>query len=433
MYSSNPLIDYLISGFLESQWNSQPMEKALRLVTSAPEEIASLARAIMQEIPTGGQFLDAALMFLPESDWPQLVEAAVQHLRQNIENKAAADVISNAALQCVQALHPFLPELFHLEESLQFYIGVFPWRETGDLHLGFLTLMLHAEDESLSETNAEEMRWRAFLALLETRHPEALTRAWEALPAFEAPTEWLRWRLWEKDYEQNENGFRRMPLAVVRHLQFPEGYVERFDYSKDWPLPTWEKLPPDAYRYRFGGVMENMCGLCGSPLCHLITFDPVLEEMGVTGLSKLSLATCLSCLGSNLGSEEQALFFRHDVEGEPTTYNAPETPQPNGGSMPPLMETQVAISETPPRWQWQDWGASDGRENLHRLGGHPCWIEGAEFPTCPVCARTMPFLMQLDSGLKDAEGLTMSWGDSGIAHLFWCDACRISAMTYQCA
>lgn len=273
------------------------------------------------------------------------------------------------------------------------------------------------------------MRWRAFLALLETRHPKALARAWEALPQFDMPAEPLRWRLWEKDYEQSESGFRRIPLAAVRHLQFPEGYVERLDFWKDWPLPTWESLPSDAYRYRFGGVMQSICGLCGAPLCHLITFDPLMEGMGVTCLSRLSLAACLSCLGSNA----HGLFYRHDAEGEPTMYNPPETPQPSPFSIPPLMETQVAIVETPPRWQWQDWSLNDGRETLHRLGGHPCWIEGAEFPTCPVCAHTMPFLMQLDTGLKTAEGWALSWGDSGIAYLFWCNTCRISTMTFQCA
>ena len=383
----------------------------------------------MQEIPKGGQFLDAALMFLPESDWPRLVEAAVQRLRESIENEAAASVILHASLQCVQALHPFLPELFQMEERLQAFFGVFPWRASGDLHLDFLTRMLHAEPASLSETEAEEIRWRAFRALLETRLPEALRQAWEALPAFKMTSEPLRWSLWEKDYEQKESGFRRLPLGVVRHLQFPEGYVERFGYWKDRDLPTWESLPAESYRYRFGGVMEGLCSLCGSPLHHLITFDPLLDGMGVTGLSQLSLATCLYCIGY----KEHWLFFRHDAEGKPAASKAPETPHSPQFSIPPLLETQVAIAETPPRWRWQDWGSSDGRENLHRLGGHPCWIEPAEFPTCPRCNCTMPFLMQLDTGLKTAEGWSLSWGDSGIAYLFWCDACRISAMMYQCA
>jgi hypothetical protein len=429
MYSSNPLINDLITGFLERQWNSEPMEKAWRLVTLAPEEIASLARAIMQEIPKGGQFLDATLMFLPESDWPRLVEAAVQHLRENIENEAAASVILNASLQCVQALHPFLPELFQMEERLQVDFGVFPWRESGDLYLEFLTRMLHVETASLSEMEAKEIRWRAFLALLETRRPEALVRAWEAVSAFGVTGEPRRWSLWEKDYERNESGFRLLVPATVRHLQFPKGYVERPQHLEDWTLPTWETLPSDAYRYRFGGVTENVCGLCGSPLCHLITLDPLLEGTGVTGVSKLSLVTCLSCIGY----KAHWLFFLHDAEGAPTAYNLPEAPQPSEVSMPPLLEIQVAIVETLPRWQWQDWGRSDGRENLHRMGGHPCWIEPAEYPTCPVCARTMPFLMQLDTGLKTAEGWPLSWGDSGIAYLFWCDACRLSATMYQCA
>ena len=35
----------------------------------------------------------------------------------------------------------------------------------------------------------------------------------------------------------------------------------------------------------------------------------------------------------------------------------------------PLREAEVRLVETPRRWRWQDWGLSNGRENLNRVGG----------------------------------------------------------------
>jgi hypothetical protein len=42
----------------------------------------------------------------------------------------------------------------------------------------------------------------------------------------------------------------------------------------------------------------------------------------------------------------------------------------------------------------------------------------------------MHFLAQLDS-LDFADGSQWLWG-SGIAYMFWCDPCRISATIWQC-
>jgi hypothetical protein len=87
------------------------------------------------------------------------------------------------------------------------------------------------------------------------------------------------------------------------------------------------------------------------------------------------------------------------------------------------------LVETPRRWKWQDWGLSNSRENLHRLGGHPCWIQGAEIPRCPQCDELMPFLLQFDSFNGKAEWL---WGSGGILYVHWCDSCRMSAIFWQC-
>jgi hypothetical protein len=64
----------------------------------------------------------------------------------------------------------------------------------------------------------------------------------------------------------------------------------------------------------------------------------------------------------------------------------------------------VRLDETPRQWRWQDWGLSNGRENLNRVGGEPCWVQSAEYPCCPICKGLMRFLMQLDSDLPTGDG-----------------------------
>jgi hypothetical protein len=135
----------------------------------------------------------------------------------------------------------------------------------------------------------------------------------------------------------------------------------------------------------------------------------------------VSLETCLACIGP-------ALFYRHDADGLPQSLDAPGEEQP---ALTALEETNAHLAVTPPRWQWQDMAVSNHRENLHRLGGHPAWIQDAEFPRCPGCNKLMHFLLQLDSELPGAEGGVAMWGTGGLCYGFRCEPCRTTAFLTQ--
>jgi len=415
-----------------------PTDRALHLAQSAPEEIATLVRATMRVQPKGSFDFEALLALMPEEEWPALVAEAMAILKADPADEAAEGILHAASFQCLQAVHPFLTELFLIDTFFKANIGIYVWRESGDAYLDFLTDYLWGRriPEALTPLQAENellLRHRAFASLMETRHPEALRQASHAAPDLGYSVEHFTAWLHLVDYEPEGDGFRRLVPYPVRHLQFPAGYIEKHPYLENWePLP-WQSLAPEDYTYRFGGVLEATCGFCGEPLYHLLTLDPIPEGLEITSVFRLALATCLSCEGW----EEYCLFFQHDDAGLPVAYNRAETLRMPKFFYRPLVETRVAMIETPQRWRWQDWGASNGKENLHRLGGHPSWVQSAEYPVCPVCARTMPFLMQLDSGLKlDArqktEDGTLLWGSGGMAYLFWCDACRMSATMWQC-
>jgi hypothetical protein len=51
-----------------------------------------------------------------------------------------------------------------------------------------------------------------------------------------------------------------------------------------------------------------------------------------------------------------------------------------------------------------------------KLAGWPCWIQGNEQPSCPVCGETMRLLFQLDS----EDHVPFMFGDMGIGHITQC-------------
>ncbi|MGK9171971.1 DUF1963 domain-containing protein [Yokenella regensburgei] len=59
-----------------------------------------------------------------------------------------------------------------------------------------------------------------------------------------------------------------------------------------------------------------------------------------------------------------------------------------------------------------------------QLGGHPTWIQDAEYPPCPECAQTMMFLAQIS--YEDLDDCA-----EGMLYGFICPECRTTATSYQ--
>jgi uncharacterized protein YwqG len=51
-----------------------------------------------------------------------------------------------------------------------------------------------------------------------------------------------------------------------------------------------------------------------------------------------------------------------------------------------------------------------------KLAGYPLWIQGIEYPHCPVCGETMRLVFQLDS----EDNLPVMFGDVGCGHITQC-------------
>ena len=212
----------------------------------------------------------------------------------------------------------------------------------------------------------------------------------------------------------------------VYHIIFPHGYFGA-PYAPHLAKhhPTW-RLEGGEAGYKLGGVLDEADGDAQNPLFHLITLDPLPRDLPVRSLPHLTLAAHVREI-----NEGEIVFYEHDAQGMPRRIG--ERTQVEYVQDEPIMECEVALAPTPSRWAAQDWGMSNSRQNLARIGGEPSWIQGAQVSRCPICGEKMEFLMQLDSELPSCEqGGEVMFGSGGILYVFWCERTRVSGFFMQC-
>ena len=425
-------IDQLIADFKKTKWESKPFERMTDIVADHPERVRSFVEKIVSELPKGGTFLDASLSLLPESEWDSVVAHALEAFEADPRNEAAESIIAYASLQSPKSLHKHLNRLLLRPPSKDSYYASWPWRESKDLHAATLkqaVLNAASSDEKLA----------AWERALQTRDGPVLLQFLELVDELDMNDKRREMGLPESitlndylrivGYEHVGGQLRRLAPETAFHIVFPPGYMEE---TRSWlkPLqhPTWGAKLGDVFcEAQFGGAGAGTCGHCGGILHSLLAFKSMPRLLDVS-MSRLLLQTCLSCLGWT-GSP---LFYQHDVNGTPRPIKTPDELTAPEFPAEPLAPCVVSIARTSRRWFWQDWGLSNSRENLNRVGGEPCWIQDPQYPECPQCAQTMKFLMQLDSNIPTSDGGDWLWGSGGIGYGFWCEPCRVSAFLWQC-
>ena len=425
--------DQLITDFKAKKWSSKPFERMADIIRGKPDQVLPFVRAVLNKLPDSGTFLHASLSFLPQEEWPEVVEASVGRLIESKEHESAESVIAYASLQCPESLHHWLDQLLDIAPNSGAYYETWPWRQSGSLHLARL-------EEVIANHPDLEVRRKAWQKGFETRNDEVVHRMIELELSVDLDHHLRRARL---SGALNINDYLRIvacewaagtlrPLAARSgfHLTFPSGYVEE---DRPWlkPIihPTWSLVSQlEAIEVQFGGYGVGTCAHCGGRSHNLITSRqfPQLENVFEGGA--LCFETCLSCLGW----EAEIIYCEHSDDGSAQMLNRTgKTGEPQFPAVP-LAECTANLIPTPKRWQYQDWALSNSRENLNRFGGEPCWIQNADYPTCPGCEKTMRFLAQLDSDLPTSDGGEWLWGSGGICYMFWCSECRMSAALWQC-
>lgn len=167
------------------------------------------------------------------------------------------------------------------------------------------------------------------------------------------------------------------------------------------------------------------CPWCSGKLTTLIEVDTahsVLAKLNLS-LDRLQVDTCVIC-----GCYD-AIYMELDADGVPSWsgYNRKPDHMPvvdmEEYSDEYLRVGQELTLSTDPRsafyaaiWELSQHGS--------QLGGHPSWVQDAEYPACPCCGQSMFFIGQLD--WSDIE----KYGE-GIYYMFVCPKDRLTATTYQ--
>lgn len=276
-------------------------------------------------------------------------------------------------------------------------------------------------------------------ALILSRDDQALAHAWDLdgnhKSGYDEFTFWNE--VCHAGIESTGLGKPYAPLRTERplYVKWDPSYlgVEVAPVLPERPTLTdvhWHRHPTRAFapdipgEFRFGGAANGSCGVCGGPLHHLLTLDPIPEPLLklVRSVPKLELVTCLSCCGW----ESSMLYFVHNDDGTVagpwsrlTRLRTPQFPAA------PFQATTVRLGHTSPRWDTPD-------SNDSRVGGRHFdfgWTD--PYPKCAECDKRMSFVFQLGEDLPREDGETHMFGDGGSLFAYWCDRCRISANHFQ--
>ncbi|WP_405108719.1 DUF1963 domain-containing protein [Paenibacillus sp. FSL K6-1217] len=230
----------------------------------------------------------------------------------------------------------------------------------------------------------------------------------------QSPPEWASTLYQAPETYAREAGWELDAGGGKRQLYHPECYP--FLVSRE-DTPEMPGAPAAVQMLRTG---TDTCPWCGGGLTVLFDYDLQHPQTGFMELpgKRLRIAACMHC--SCYGT----LYMKADLEGGYvwSEYNTvPEYLPDNTGG--PAFNTwhRMQLSEQPAgTFESAHWILE---APASQIGGHPAWIQDADYPVCPCCSRTMTFAAQADMG-QVAE-------DEGIYYSFLCRECLITAVNYQ--
>ncbi|CAB3768580.1 hypothetical protein GQ57_03815 [Burkholderia sp. MSh2] len=428
-----PTAQTILDDYERLRWSgNDPMSQMLALRRDEPGALAGLVIASLDRVLPHATFLDAALDLADDAAFAQVAAEAWRRVRDGAWNERLANVLSSVALHAPQVFSgawDTLLDTVRTRRSPGLSLAENAWRA-----LDPATVDAWRDRLAAASPLDDAARDRA-LALLHSRRPEAVldaaTRLFADDPARRANG------LMAAGYTYEDGALRALHGDSPLHIDF--GRTLRAPALRDMPKwkrelhahhATWQA--GDAHRSgaRFGGVSTHRCGLCHEPLHRLLTL-PRPADAGIDSTTPVSFATCLSCLG---WESDGPLFYRHDEAGHACAHPSGQrdTALRPGYPAAAFVESDVGLFAAASRWAWQDWGDSNDRQNLSRVGGPPSWVQSAWYPDCPDCGRGMRFVMQIDSNLPQVDGGEWLWGSGGANYTFWCAPCRTSAHLWQC-
>ncbi|WP_145332963.1 DUF1963 domain-containing protein [Paenibacillus xylanexedens] len=195
---------------------------------------------------------------------------------------------------------------------------------------------------------------------------------------------------------------------------------------------------------------SNFCPWCGSSLISLMNLHvkhPALQSVDWK-FPQLDVQTCLVCSSYSvvymeMDAEGNAIWSKHnvkpdglgdiDVEEMSVDILGIGSSVLEVGSFAGAGERLAGIQQqvqhrlfhiaTEPRqpFHGSEWAMEP---SLSQVGGHPGWVQDADYPACPACSATMKAIGQLDGEMIQENG-------EGVYYMFACEPCQMTAVSYQ--
>lgn len=181
----------------------------------------------------------------------------------------------------------------------------------------------------------------------------------------------------------------------------------------------------EALGAQFLTPSASACPWCEGKLTILMDVDTSHPSLAYLSLpqDRLRVQTCerCGCFGTiymELDSLGVPLWSRFNQKPDylPAFDLAAEYSEENGE-----VRGTVALSPVPRSpYYAAEWALT---QHDSQIGGHPSWVQDAKYPTCPICAKRMRFIAQVD------------WADfgdeEGIFYMFLCQEHTLTATVYQ--
>ncbi|MEV6350459.1 hypothetical protein [Actinoplanes sp. NPDC051851] len=249
------------------------------------------------------------------------------------------------------------------------------------------------------ETAAELVRRADNPAYLHVLGASGTRAAVEAIRGWAAdPPSWLTVPL---DGAGHAGGWELGPDGERRDLVSRSAHA--LDPAADGPIVTGAVT---------SGPFGELCGWCEMPLLCLLEADGALLP-GLLAPGPFAVWTCVRCGCYTTYYTEGGSFAAGQTRPGFLGYEA------DGWGFPEAEPLRIGAPRPTP-WAASAWSAGNST-----LGGFPDWIQDPEFPACPRCDRTMPFV-----GMITGSDL---WGEAaeGCHYLFHDQECGLSAAVYQ--
>lgn len=229
------------------------------------------------------------------------------------------------------------------------------------------------------------------------------------------PPKWAGQLFVDPEIYALEGGWELTPNGERRNLLRDVSYAIRTTGEQ-------QDSASEASVTQFLKTSDSNCPWCEGKLTILMDVDTSHPSLAYLGLpmERLQVETCEHCGGF------VTIYMELDHQGVPVWSGFNQKPE-----YLPSFNSEDSSAEIVPRMTLSPEPQSPYyaavwtlTQQDSQIGGHPSWVQDADYPVCPCCDKRMRFIGQVDWEDFDQYG-------EGIFYMFVCTEDKMTATLYQ--